>query len=888
MESSSTASLSWHRLDAAQVLVELKSDATHGISAAEAAARRLQYGVNEIEHAEAGSIWRMIAAQFADFMIVILLVAALVSGVVGELRDTAAIVVILVLNATIGVFHETRARRAVAALRSMAAPEAAVIREGTIRSIPAAELVPGDLVLLEAGNVVPADLRLIDVTDLSIDESALTGESEPVAKIATAICADAPVIGDRLNLAYKTTNVTRGKARGVVFGTGQNTEIGRIAQLLSFSDEVKTPLQRRLARFGRQLGVAVLGICALVFLLGLAQGQPPLLMFLTAVTLAVAAVPEALPAVTTISLAVGAHKLAQKNALVRNLPAVETLGSVTYICADKTGTLTENRMSLHAVFADGRTYERLPDTATGEPLWREFGRALALNNEIEQGDGGPVGDPTELATFNAAADAGFHKEALSKSRPLAVELAFDAERKRMTTLHRHDGGAVAYVKGAPETVLPACSNFLTNSGAVVLDHTQALSEAHKMAQKGYRVLALACREFPAMPDDISPVGVEKDLTFLGLVGLIDPPRSEARQAVADCRAAGIVPVMITGDHPETARYIAEELGISASHSPVVTGEQLADFSDEQLRERARETRVYARVDPEQKIRVVRALQQNGEFVAMTGDGVNDAPALKQAGIGIAMGQRGTDVAREAADMVLLNDNFATIVGAVREGRRIFDDIRKFIKYTMTSNAGEIWTLLLAPLIGLPIPLLPIHILWINLLTDGLPGLALTAEPAERHVMQRPPRPPQESIFSQGMWQHMLWVGLLIGLLSIGSQAWAYERGADHWQTVVFTTLVIAQLFHVLAIRSERDSLLQLGFFSNPQLVAAVLITVGLQLAVIYVPFLNPIFKTTPLPLPDLFVCFVLGSLVMVAVEIEKRLIRNGQLYGGNDRIGTAS
>ncbi len=876
-EAPSSRRTPWHALQVDQSAHQLGSDTTLGLSTVEARSRLTRYGPNDMERAERTRLWRMVAAQFSDFMILVLVGAAVVSGFIGELRDALAIVVILVLNAGIGVFQEYRAQRAVAALRRMAAPGASVIRDGVLRSIAATELVPGDLVLLEAGNVVPADVRLVEVTALRLDESALTGESQPVDKVTGALSGQDLPVADRVNMAYKGTAVTRGRGQGLVVGTGMASEVGRIAALLSH-EAIQTPLKQRLTRFGRQLAVAVLGICALVFMLGLAQGQPPLLMLLTAVTLAVAAIPEALPAVITISLALGARELSRRRALVRRLPAVETLGSVTYICADKTGTLTENRMALASIFAAGQAHRSVPLGVREQSPWKQLGHAMALNNEVQISARGPVGDPTELALFLAAQQAGFRKQELLSDWPVIAELSFDADRKRMTTLHRHKQGAVALVKGAPENILAVCSDALGQDGVTPIDQAAILAQAQTLAAQGSRVLALAFREFERLPAELSATRLEAQLTFLGLVALIDPPRAEAPQAVADCQTAGIVPVMITGDHPDTARAIAAQLGLVDNAAAVLTGAEIADLSDAQLAERVGSVRVYARVDPEQKIRIVSALQEAGEFVAMTGDGVNDAPALKRANIGIAMGERGTDVAREAAEMVLLDDNFATIVAAVREGRRIFDDIRKFIKYTMTSNSGEIWALLLAPLLGLPIPLLPIHILWINLLTDGLPGLALAAEPAERNLMRRPPRPPQENIFAHGMWQHIVWVGLFIGALSVGTQAWAYGRGVEHWQTMVFTVLVVAQLFHVLAIRAEQESLMTIGIFSNPQLLGAVLITLALQGMVIYVPVFQPIFRTAPLPWFDLLFCFGLAATVLIVVEIEKWLVRHGHLY----------
>ncbi len=760
----------WHTLSVESLGQTLQCEFDQGLDNAEAGRRLQQHGPNQLQDTGHRPLWHLILKQFSDFMILVLLAAALVSGFIGDLIDAIAILVIIALNAVIGVVQEFRAERAIAALKAMAAPTARVRRRGRVQELPAAELVPGDLVLLEAGDVIPADLRLLEGAELELNESMLTGESGGIVKqFESLTSADLPV-GERSNMAFKGARVNRGRGAGVVVATGMSTELGRIAQLLHTVPQLDTPLQQRLAIFGRKLGLVVLAICAVIFLMGWLRGEPVLIMFLTSVSLAVAAIPEALPAVISIALALGARRMSQQRALVRNLPAVETLGSVTYICADKTGTLTENRMHAQQFYLAGKVLDTIPETAV------QFGQALALSNDIEVCSDEAQGEPTELALYNAAKERGYDKLALLLQFPRVAELPFDPERKRMSTLHSDGDGIRLYCKGAPERVLPLCSD---------IDHVLVSGEAEKLALQGYRVLALAMRTFAEKPQQSSLVEAEADLSFLGLVALIDPPREEVPQAVRDCIDAGITPVMITGDHPATAQAIAERLGIASSKEQLIAGAELDEMPSQELEQRVRQLRVYARVTPQQKIRIVEALQANGEFCAMTGDGVNDAPALRQADIGIAMGKGGTDVAREAADMVLLDDNFATIVAATREGRHIFDNIRKFIKYTMTSNSGEIWVLFLAPFFGLPLPLLPIHILWINLVTDGLPGLALTAEPAERGIMQKPPRPTNESIFAGGMWQHMLWVGLLIGLVSLAAQAWSYGNGSTHWQTMVF-------------------------------------------------------------------------------------------------------
>jgi Ca2+-transporting ATPase len=871
----------WHTLSVVAVAERLETDASRGLSHGEAARRLSVYGPNTIREAKRRGPLRIFLDQFRDLMVLVLIAAAIVAGFVGEPEDTVAIVAIVLLNAALGFSQENRAERALAALKALAAPHARVRRRGAAETIPASELVPGDVVLLDAGAVVPADLRLTGSAQLSLDESALTGESQAVEKTTTEVVGEDLPVGDRRDMAFKGTIVAYGRGSGLVVATGMETQFGKIAALLQEAGEGKTPLQRRLEHFARWIAAAVLAICALIFGIGLMRGVDPVLMLLTAISLAVAAVPEALPAVVTISLALGARRLVRKNALIRRLPAVETLGSVTYVCSDKTGTLTRNRMEVGGVRRPGAPSEE-PSAIASSAAGKLLLAALAVSNDAERGeDGVDRGDPTETALLSAAAAAGYQKARLEGRMPRVAEIPFSSERGRMTTLHRDGGAVIAFTKGAPESVVPRCERAEAASGPARLDEEAAMRTADEMARGGLRVLAIAYRRFPALPAEVSEASVERGLTLLGLVGLHDPPRPEAVDAVALCKSAGITVVMVTGDHPSTAVAIARTLGILHDEDSrrVLSGRDVAGMDEEALEESVDSVRVYARVAPAQKIAIVRALQKRGEFVAMTGDGVNDAPALRRADIGIAMGQTGTDVAREAAHMVLLDDNFASIIAAIREGRRIYDNIRKFIRYVLTCNSAEIWTLFLAPLLGLPVPLLPIHILWINLVTDGLPGIALALEPEERGVMERPPRPPTENLFARGLWQHAVWVGILMAGTTLVTQAWAYRTGSSHWQSMVFTVLALSQLGHVMAIRSERDSLFRQGLFSNRALSGAVALTVLLQLATLYVPALSRIFRTEALSAGELALCLALSSVVFVAVEIEKAIRRRRPVEG---------
>ncbi len=910
----------WYKLDSVEVLQKLDANLACGLSKSEAKRRLRKYGFNELKEQPGENLWQILWKQLTSVMVMVLIVAAAIAIALGDYIDACAILAIVVFNAALGVKQEYQAGQAISSLKKLAVSTVKVRRSEQVREISARQLVPGDIVLLETGNLVPADYRLLESFNLRIQEASLTGESQPIDKHAQILGqADLP-IGDRLNMAYMGTTITYGRGLGVVTETGNKTELGQIATAIQTVKPKPTPLEKRLDKLAVKLAFITLFLVAIIFGLGLLRGEALGDMFLAAVSLAVAAVPEGLPAMVTIALAMGAQRMLKQHALIRNLPAVETLGSVTAICSDKTGTLTENRMTVTLLAVAGHQVDlTTPDhrrslvLSTYEdpsPLLKEqptlalllIGGLLCNDALLEADPNRPdrfhaVGDPTEGALVLVASRWGLKKIGLEESFPRVAEIPFDAERKRMTTVHGlppaprsltgilelfdfvalglEDSSYIAFTKGGVTSLLSVCDRVWVNGKTELLDenrHQTILEDNDRLAGEGMRVLGVAFRPLTELTDRSEAKNLEQKLIFVGIVGMIDPVRPEVEEAVQTCQAAGIRPVMITGDQPLTALHIAQELEIEPS-GLALTGQELDRLSKEELEKQVDRVSVYARVSPQHKLEIVKALQQQGEVVAMTGDGVNDAPALKQADIGIAMGITGTDVAKEAADMVLLDDNFATIIAAVKEGRAIYDNIRKFIKYTLTGNAGELWVILLAPFFGMPLPLIPLQILWINLLADGLLALALSVEPSERQIMRRRPYPANESIFSRGVGRDIVWVGLLLGLVLL---AVAYSYWSSHqpsWQTMVFTTLALSRMGLAQTMRSERDSLFQIGLLSNKPLLGAVALTFGLQMAVIYVPFLQTVFKTTPLSAIDLAIALALSTVVFWTMELNKWLIR---------------
>ncbi|MBT3338909.1 MAG: cation-translocating P-type ATPase [Anaerolineae bacterium] len=899
--------MNWHKAKTEKLLEEFKTDAT-GLSSVDVQARLAKYGLNELVEKGGRTPFQIFWSQPTETMVLILIAAAIVAAALGDTKDAIAIIAIVLLFAILGFVQEYRAERAMAALKQMAVPTVKVFRDGKLSEISVRELVPGDIVQLETGNLIPADLRLLESVNLQIQEAALTGESEAVNKFVDEIDRDDLPLGDRRNMAYLGTVVTGGRGRGLVVATAMETELGRIADLLQQVGEEQTPLQRRLDRLGKMLATVGIAFAALIFVIGILRGDDLRHMLLTAVSVAVAIVPEGLPAVVTITLALGSQSMLKRQALIRKLPAVETLGSVTVICSDKTGTLTENRMTVvvldvaehrldlsEEVRKGGivRMTKTSPQETVSSIALSTIGGALCNDASILSLDDDKtfrtLGDPTEGALLVAAARLDYWKESLDQSFPRIAEVPFDSERKRMTTVHslaKHDpdllvglriNGAksLAFTKGSVDGLLEISSRVWVQGKFQEMDDNwrNRIQKANdEMAAKGMRVLGIGLRLLDDEPASVDAT-LESSLTFIGLFGMIDPPRPEVRDAIMNCATAGIRPVMITGDHPLTALEIARQLGIN-DNGRALTGIELEKLSFDELKERVEDVSVFARVSPEHKLKIVQALQERGHIVSMTGDGVNDAPALRRADIGVAMGITGTDVSKEAADLVLLDDNFATIVAAVGEGRTIYDNIRKFVRFSVAGNIGKVLVMLLAPFLGKPIPLLPLQLLWLNLLTDGLLGLGMGVEGPERDTMKRPPYSPKEDVFSRGGWWQVSWVGILIGALALGLGSYYFFNGRPEWQTMLFSFLAFAQVFQALASRSSNESLFKLGVFSNPLLAVLALVVVALQLAVLYIPFMSNFFNVAPLSAMDLLIAICVSSIVFFAMELEKVLMKN--------------
>lgn len=907
----------WYTLSPQAVAQEFETSLEQGLSSQAAAQRLAEAGYNELKERSRPGFWSKLLAQFNNFLVIILIVASLISLVLGDYLEAGAILTIVVLNTILGVVQEAKAEEAMASLHKMAAPDAHVVRDGRRHTIPSREVVPGDIVLLETGNYVPADVRLIESVNLRIEEAALTGESVPVSKDARAIIEGKVPIGDRRNSAFMNTLVIYGRGRGLVTETGMQTEIGRIAELLQSDEGEATPLQLKLDKLGRTLGIAALVICALVFVLGVLRnpagmtlGETFLDMFIVAVSLAIAAVPEGLPAIVTIVLALGMQRMIKRHALLRKLPAVETLGSATVICSDKTGTLTQNEMTAVRLWVDGRFidisgkgYSPFGEfSLNGQPYHPAEHRpaayllqAGALCNdaslEPKTSSAGVswriAGDPTEGALIVAAAKAGLHQKELAQTLPRVAEIPFDSERKRMTTLHQVLNGDfespyVALVKGAPDILLQQCQAILANGEVRPLrpeDYAGILSANKALASHALRVLGTAYRPLEQVPVEPNTVEVERDLIFLGLIGMIDPARPEVKPAIAQGREADIRTVMITGDYPNTAVAIARQIDMLSADGQVLTGAQLDEMADEELRRQVQTVNVYARVSPQHKLKIVEALQANSHVVAMTGDGVNDAPALKRANIGVAMGITGTDVSKEVADMVLTDDNYTSIVAAVEEGRIIYANIRKFVFYLLSCNVAEILIIFIAMLVGLPLPLTAIQLLVLNLVTDGAPALALGMEKGDPDVMKRPPRPVDEPVINREMQVGILVQSIVkpvavLGAFIIGLNWYGWEgHGLTVAETMAFTTLAMGELVRAYTSRSEHYTIFEIGIFTNKWMQYAVLSSLAIILAIIYIPALDPIFETAFLGWQEWLIMLPMILVQGVAAELTKLFIR---------------
>lgn len=877
-----TQSENFYNMPSGDVLRQLGVDPSAGLDGGEVERRTAEYGLNEFTKKKPKSLVVKFLEQFKSFMIIVLLIAAVISGVVGYVEgegftDAIIILAIVIVNAIIGVAQEVKAEKSLEALEKLSAPFSKVVRGGQVMTVPSREIVPGDVVVIETGDLVPADMRLIEAVNLKVQEASLTGESVPSEKNTEPVEGDA-TLGDRTNMAYSSTLVSYGRGRGVVVATGMKTEVGKIAGMIQSVPDVKTPLQKRIDQLGKYLGLGALAICLLIFLIGIIEGREIMAMFMTAVSLAAAAIPEGLPAVSTIVLAVGVQRLARKNAIVRHLPSVETLGSTSVICSDKTGTLTQNRMTVVKLFADGKLDDIPEKLSPGQEMVL---RADILANDgklsHDHGKWTTTGDPTETAFLDLGLRFGIDKNEEERRFERVAEVPFDSDRKMMSTVNRNreTGELLVYTKGGLDEVLARSENILVDGRVHKLDEharEKLLSANMQMAQSALRVLAAAYKPIVEVPASVTSESLETGLTFLGMAGMIDPPREEVKQAVLKCRGAGIKPVMITGDHLVTATAIAEALDIKEEGETAMTGAELEKLTDAELLDRVQSVSVYARVSPEHKVRIVKAFQERGYIVAMTGDGVNDAPALKLADIGVAMGITGTDVSKEAADVVLADDNFATIVTAVEEGRRIYDNILKAIQFLLSTNIGEVLVIFTAITANWPTPLLPIQILWINLVTDSLPALALSVDPADPDVMERKPVDANKGIMSRGFLARIGLQGVMIGGLSLAAFRIGLQTSVEAAQTMTFAVLAFAQIMHALNVRSARHSAFR-NMFSNRTLIGALLIVAAMMIAVIEIPQLHEVFHLAPLSSAQWLWVAGLSLAPLPIVEIVKGFMR---------------
>jgi Ca2+-transporting ATPase len=878
--------IQFYNQEISEIINSFKTDTDTGLRTDEIQRRLGEYGYNQLASKKKKSFVRMFFEQFKSFMIIILLIAAAISGVVGVmdgegLLDTLVILGILILNAFVGAFQERKAETSLEALKSLAAPISKVLRDGVIKEIPSRELVPGDIVILETGAVIPADLRLTEAVNLKIQESSLTGESVPVEKQTDALQGEDFALGDRNNMAFSSGMVTYGRGRGIVILTGMKTEVGKIANMLQETVETETPMSRRLEQLGKVLGTAALIICAVIFIVGVLYGNSAMSMFMTAVSLAVAAIPEGLPAVSTVVLAIGVQRMVKRNAIIRTLPSVETLGSATVICSDKTGTLTQNKMTVVEAYVNHKR-DVINRAAPATVLNEEENRLLAISvlcadarvRTNEDGKFEFTGDPTETALIDFGILYGMFKEDVERRFPRVAEIPFDSERKRMTTVNQmSESDTRINVKGGLDEVLSVCDKIIIHGKIRQItpdDKRQILQANETMANSALRVLAMAYRDLQEPPQNVHIGELEKDLIFIGMLGMIDPARPEVIDAVAKCNAAGIRPVMITGDHKSTALAIAREIGIYKEGDNAITGAELEKLSNEEFTENVAKYSVYARVAPEHKVRIVKAWQKHDEVVAMTGDGVNDAPALKQADIGAAMGIVGTDVAKGAADMVLTDDNFATIVSAVEEGRRIYDNILKAIQFLLSTNIGEIFLLLVTSIFNLGNPLLPIHILWVNLVTDSLPALALSVDPAEKGIMNRKPRNSKKGFMTNGMVWRVMYQGIMIGVIPLAAFIIGRnEQGVALGQTMAFATLMFAQLVHVRNLHSNTKSSLAISPLKNLSLIGAIAVSAGLALIVLLIPPIRDAFSLTAMDGKHWLAVVLMSLIPLLVVDIFK-------------------